>query len=293
MKKAMIILNPSSGKEQAAEHKKQITETLEGVGYEVSIRVTEQEGDAKRFAQGSCDEKFDAVISVGGDGTLNEVVNGLAEKSHRPTLGILPLGTLNDFARALQIPLESEQAIAMLEKQYTKEVDICKIENQYFTNIMAVGALPQATSNVSVEQKTMLGPLAYVVEGLKTLVNKETFHLQMKHDNGEWEGQAILVLASLTNTAGGFEKFAPDAEVNDGLMRSMIIKDVRLTKLPVLAMSLLKGEHIHDPAVEYVHTRKLSLVADYDLTSNIDGERGPSLPVELTVLPKHLSVFVP
>ncbi|MBM7703699.1 diacylglycerol/lipid kinase family protein [Metabacillus iocasae] len=293
MKKAMIILNPSSGKEQANKNTTKIVSTLERVGYEVDVRITEQEGDAKRFAECSCDEKFDAVISVGGDGTLNEVVNGLAEKPHLPTLGVLPLGTLNDFARALNIPLESDQAIAVLEKQRIKEVDICKIGNQYFTNIMAAGALPQATSNVSIEQKTRLGSLAYVLEGLKTLVNKETFHLQMKHDHGEWEGEAILVLASLTNTAGGFEKFAPDAEVNDGHMRSMIIKDVSIAKLPGLALSLLKGEHIHDPSIEYVHAKRLYLSADQALTTNIDGERGPSLPVELSVLPKHLNVFVP
>lgn len=289
----MIILNPSSGKEKAEENEVRITEGLQELGYKVDIRVTEKENDAAAYAKIACDQRYDTVISVGGDGTLNETINGLAEQNHRPALGVIPLGTVNDFARALNIPLNCEEAIETLKHHNIRMVDVGKANDTYFSNIIAIGEIAEATFSVSVQRKTFLGPLAYLMEGIKTLVHKKSFHVHLEHDNGKWEGDALLVLITLTNSGGGFKKMAPDAKVNDGLMRCVVVHDVPLTKFGTLVLALLKGEHVEDPAIEYIHTSHLHVSAGDELTANIDGDEGPALPLTIRVLKEHLNVFVP
>ncbi|GAB6989693.1 YegS/Rv2252/BmrU family lipid kinase [Paenibacillus pini] len=293
MKKAMIIINPSSGKEQAEENLSRVEDVLKQRGYLVDIKRTEKEQDATIFATNACQNSFDAVISMGGDGTLNEIINGLAEQPNRPALGIIPLGTVNDFARALQIPLDIDEAIQVLELENSRPVDIGKVNDSYFMNIVAVGKIAEASFSVSSKSKTFLGPLAYFMEGIKTMVSKEILHVRLQHDHGVWEGESLLILTSLTNSVGGFEKIAPDAEVDDGLLKCIVIRDVPLFHFAKLAMSVLKGNHVDDPAVEYISTSSLQLSSTQDLCSNIDGDQGEELPLNIIVLARHLNVFVP
>ena len=113
MMKAMVIINPSSGKELAKNFEQKIADTLGGSYSEIVSRHTEKEGDAAAFAKEACVGSYDTIISMGGDGTINETINGMAEQQHRPKLGIIPLGTINDFARAIGVPLDPEEAIAI------------------------------------------------------------------------------------------------------------------------------------------------------------------------------------
>lgn len=289
----MVIINPSSGKEKASEILPDVEKVLKDIYEDVVIRKTEGEGDALRFAKDACKEKFDAVISMGGDGTVNETVNGLAEQKHRPKFGIIPLGTVNDFARALHIPLEPVEAIETLKSREVKEADIGKINDRYFMNVLAVGAIAEATYNVSVEQKTRLGSLAYFIEGAKTLINKTPFPLTVEHDQGRWIGESYLLIATMTNSVGGFEQLAPNAEVNDGKLHTFIIKSLSIPLLVKVIPSLLKGEIKSHDEIEYFQTSKLDVSSSEDLAVNMDGERGIHMPFQAKVLSKHLRLFVP
>jgi diacylglycerol kinase (ATP) len=292
VKKAMIIANPSSGKEQAAEYMDQIKQQLERSGFEVETRVTEGEGDATRFAKDACDSKFDAIVAMGGDGTMNETVNGLAEQPHRPAMGVVPLGTVNDFARALQVPLEPEKAIEVLGGK-TNPVDIGKINNRYFLNILALGGIAEATGEVTSEKKTSMGALAYIVEGLKTLTDKTPFTITVEADTGMYEEESLIFLAALTNSVAGFEKLAPDAEIADGHFHCFIVKDVALPKLLRIGTALLKGNLQNDPDVIYFKSKELKINSPVDLKANVDGDMGDSVPIDLKVLQGHLNIFTP
>ncbi|PPA70594.1 diacylglycerol/lipid kinase family protein [Jeotgalibacillus proteolyticus] len=293
MKKAMIIANPSSGKEEAKKHIDRILEVLDAKGYETVIKETQKEADATLYAEEACEERYDAVVSMGGDGTLNETITGLAEKPYQPTLGIVPLGTVNDFARALSLPMDPEEAINVLLDADSRKVDIGKINGKYFMNIIALGGIAEATFGVSVEQKTKLGPLAYILEGFKTIKDKEPFDIAIRHDNGEWNGKALLILIALTNSVGGFEKLAPHAEVNDGKLHCFIIRDVSLVNLVTIATSLLKGTMKEDENVEYVTSTQIEAVSYTDLIANVDGDEGDHVPLTISILKSHIPVFVP
>jgi len=291
--KAMIIMNPSSGKEKANEYVQKIKETLQGRFSDIDIRTTEKAGDAASFATEACISLYDAVISMGGDGTINETINGIAEQDHRPDLGIIPLGTINDFARALDIPLEPYEAISILEGQETREVDVGKIDKAYFANVLAVGSIAEASYNVTAEQKTRLGSLAYFMEGAKSFLNGEAIDLTVEHENGKWEGKSFLLLAALTNSVGGFESLAPEASVSDGNFHVFIIKKISFSKIAAIIPSLLKGELKESDEVEYISTSVLNVSSSKEHVVNIDGEEGQTLPFHAKVLPGHIRVFIP
>ncbi|MDQ0220228.1 diacylglycerol kinase family lipid kinase [Peribacillus cavernae] len=293
MTKAMIILNPSSGKEKGLEILPVLKKVVSGLYDETVIRETAKEGDAAEFARESCAQQFDAVFSMGGDGTISETINGLAEQSHRPDLGIIPLGTVNDFARALKIPLEPENALELLSEKHTVPVDIGKINDCYFMNVLAVGAIAEASYAVSAEQKTMLGSFAYFIEGIKAFINKTPFNLTVEHDGGKWIGQAYMMVSALTNSVGGFESLAPQAEVNDGKIHTFIIKDISFPQIMKIIPRLLKGELERHDKVEYICSSSIGVSASEELVVNIDGDEGEPLPFQVKVLPQHLNVFVP
>ncbi|RFU67392.1 diacylglycerol kinase family lipid kinase [Peribacillus saganii] len=293
MKKAMVIINPSSGKEKSRQYLPHLQEVLQPFYNELAIKETQKEGDAVSFAKEACMNKYEAVITMGGDGTISETINGLGEQEHVPALGIIPFGTINDFARALHIPLEPIAAIDLLSKQFIKEVDIGKINNGYFMNVLAIGAIAEASYTVTADQKTKLGPIAYFVEGVKALIRKTPFEFRIEHDSGAWEGKAYLMVAALTNSVGGFESLEPNAEVNDGKLHVFIIKEISFQKIFKIIPSLLKGELKHNDQVEYIRTSRLAVTSPEKLAVNIDGDEGVLLPIQVQVLKNHLSVFVP
>ncbi|MGE7186556.1 diacylglycerol/lipid kinase family protein [Peribacillus sp. NPDC006672] len=293
MSKVMIIINPSSGREKSGKILPKAEKALGEIYDEVSVRQTEGEGDATDFAKEACEERFDAVISMGGDGTVNEIVNGLGEQQHRPIFGIIPLGTVNDFARSLGIPLNPNTAIEILKDMHIKESDIGKVNDRYFMNVLAVGAIAEATYNVSVDQKTRLGSFAYFIEGAKAMIKKNPFPLTVEHDQGRWMGEAHLLIATMTNSVGGFEQLAPEAEVDDGKLHTFIIKDLSLPRIVKIISSLMRGEIKGHDEVEYIQTSKLNLSTSDELAVNIDGDEGFLLPFQSNVLHKHLRLLVP
>lgn len=293
MKKAMFILNPSAGKEKASDYREKVEKTLKEMGYIVDTRETEKQKDATNFAREACEKEYDFVVAMGGDGTINEAVSGLAEQPHQPLFSLIPQGTVNDFARALGISLNPSEAIEALKTGSEKWVDIAKVGGQYFMNILAIGQIAESTYEVSPEQKTKLGALAYFIEGVKAITSDTETHFSIEHDHGSWEGEAKLVLVALTNSVGGFEKLAPEALTDDGLLHLYIVENAALPAFVRIASALLRGKLEEDPAVEVIQTTKVSIKTTDPLSCNIDGDEGCTTPFLIEVLPRHIRALVP
>ena len=293
MKRARIIYNPTSGREIFRKHLPDVLEKLEAAGYETSCHATRGAGDATKAARIAVERRYDIVIAAGGDGTLNEVVNGLAEQEYRPKLGVIPTGTTNDFARALQIPREINEALDVIIKGDTIPVDIGRMNDKYFINIAGGGKLTELTYEVPIKLKTMLGQLAYYIKGIEMLPSIKATEVRIEYDGKLFEGEAMLFLVSLTNSVGGFEKLAPNSSINDGLFTLIILKKTNLADFIRLATLALKGEHIHDPKVIYTQASRVKVTSGDKVQLNIDGEFGGLLPAEFVNLYRHLEVFVP
>lgn len=293
MRQAMIIINPSSGKEEAGEYVRYAERVLADQGYLVTIKETAKELDATRYCITACEECYDLVVSIGGDGTLHETINGLMNQKQHPKLGVVPLGTVNDFARALQIPLNPEIAIQTLASSNVKTVDIGCLNDRLFGNVVAVGSIAGSLSSVSIEEKTKLGSLAYLKEGLKQLTSTSPHPLVIHYDEKTWQGDSPLFLAVLTNSVGGFENLIPDAAVDDGLLHCFIIQDLSILNTITASISLLLGSLKDHKDVVYFTAQNVTVSSPVAVRTNVDGEEGPILPISLSVLPRHVQVIVP
>jgi diacylglycerol kinase (ATP) len=292
VKQAMLIVNPSSGKELGEQYSDHALKTMKEMGYETVLRLTKGEGDAMEFAREACEKRYDFLAAMGGDGTINEAINGMAEQEYRPIFGLIPLGTVNDFARALNIPMKPEEAIDIFKQNHVQKTDVGKINDRYFINIVAVGALAEASFSTPVEQKSKLGPLAYIIEGMKKMKEKQPFELKVQSEH-DWEGEALLMLVALTNSVGGMETIAPEAKVNDGQLHVFIIKDMALPKFLLLLPKILLGELAESEHVHYMKVTKLQATSTYEMIANVDGDEGDQLPITIENLKQHLDILVP
>lgn len=292
MKRARIIYNPTSGRELFKRHLPEVLEKLEKAGYETSCHATTGAGDATNAAQIAVERKYDLVIAAGGDGTINEVVNGLAEQEYRPTLGIIPVGTTNDFARAIGVPRNIDGACDVIVEGNSVPIDIGRINDKYFVNIAGGGRLTELTYEVPSKLKTMLGQLAYYLKGMEMLPSIRPTEVSIEYDGKLFEGEIMLFLVSLTNSVGGFEKLAPDSSLNDGLFDLLILKKANLADFIKVATLAIRGEHINDPHVLYTKANRVKVNPTEKMQINLDGEYGGLLPGEFVNLYKHINVLV-
>lgn len=294
VKRARIIYNPTSGRELFRKHLPEVLVKLEKAGYETSCHATTGEGDAMNAAKTAVERNFDIVIAAGGDGTLNEVVSGISQCEKRPKLGIIPMGTTNDFARAVQIPRKIDEAVDIIIKGDSIPVDVGIINDEkYFINIAGGGRITELTYEVPSKMKTMLGQLAYYIKGIEMLPSIRATKMRIEYDGEVFDGDAMLFFCALTNSVGGFEKLAPDASINDGYFTLIILEKCNVADFIRLAALALKGEHLKDPRVIYKKASEVKVTSDETVHLNLDGEYGGEIPATLRNLKRHIEVFVP
>ncbi len=294
MKRARIIYNPTSGREVFKKHLPEVLEKLEVAGYETSCHATTCEGDATIAAKNAVERGFDIIIAVGGDGTLNEVVSGVSPFEKRPKVGLIPMGTTNDFARAVHIPRNIVDAVDIIIKDETLPVDVGLLNGErYFINIAAGGRITELTYEVPSKMKTMLGQLAYYLKAVEMIPSLKASHMRIEYDGEVFDGDAMMFLCGLTNSVGGFEKLAPDASINDGYFTLLVLKKVSLPEFIQLAAMALRGEHLNDDRVIYKKASVVKVTTEDEIHLNLDGEYGGDAPATFENLKRHIEIFVP
>lgn len=293
MKKAVLIINPSSGNEEAKNYETQAREKLAQFFDEVEVKETAEGGDATKFARKAAEEKVDSVFAMGGDGTVNEAISGLAEQSYRPTFGFFPLGTVNDLARSLNISMDPQEAIESFDIEQKTSLDIGKVNDEYFMNIVSVGSIPEAISDIDVEEKTKFGKLAYFVNGVKEVFNDENYHFTLEIDGERTEIESSAVVIVLTRTIGGFTHIVPEAKNNDGNLYLLYLKDQSITDRLKSVPDIIKGVDQSTDTIGYTPFKegRLTVKEETELRPSVDGDEGPELPLTIKVLPQHLDVY--
>ncbi|WP_186578438.1 diacylglycerol kinase [Aquibacillus kalidii] len=293
MKQARIIYNPTSGREMFKKEIADVLKRFEQAGYETSVHATTGAGDAIEAAKYAVERRFDIVVAAGGDGTINEVLNGIAEQEYRPRLGIIPVGTTNDFARALSIPRNIHKAVDIILEDNYKALDIGRVNDHYFMNIAGGGKLTELSYEVPSKLKTMLGQLAYYLKGIEMLPSLRPIRVQIEYDGKWFEDEIMLFLVSNTNSVGGFEKLAPTASLDDGYFDLLILRKTNLAEFVRIASLALRGAHLEDPRIFYTRANRIKVHSDEKMQLNIDGEFGGLLPGEFVNLFQHIQFFVP
>ncbi|WP_252504239.1 diacylglycerol kinase [Sporosarcina sp. Marseille-Q4943] len=293
MKRARIIYNPTAGREIFRKHLAEVLEKLEIAGYETSVHATTGEGDAKEAAKKAVERGFDVIIASGGDGTLNEVVAGVSPFEKRPTIGLIPTGTTNDFARALRIPRDIEEAIDIIVRGETIPVDVGLMNDRHFINIAGGGRMTELTYEVPSKLKTVLGQLAYYLKGIEMLPSIHSSEVKIEYDDEVFEGEVMLFLVGLTNSVGGLEKLAPNSSINDGRFTLLVLKKCNMAEFIRIVTLALRGEHLDDPLVISAKPKKVKITSSEEVLLNLDGEYGGTLPATFENRYRHIEMFAP
>ncbi|KTW06567.1 diacylglycerol kinase [Staphylococcus warneri] len=292
-KRARIIYNPTSGKELFKRMLPDVLIKLEKAGYETSAYATEREGDATLEAVRALKQQYDILIVAGGDGTLNEVVNGIAEQPNRPKLGVIPMGTVNDFGRALHLPNDIMGALDVIIEGHSTKVDIGKMNSRYFINLAAGGQLTQVSYETPSKLKSIVGSFAYYIKGFEMLPQMKAVDLRIEYDDKVFQGEALLFLLGLTNSMAGFEKLVPDAKLDDGYYTLIIVEKANLAELGHIMTLASRGEHTKHPKVIYEKAKSINISSYTEMQLNVDGEYGGKLPANFLNLERHIDVFTP
>lgn len=294
MKKVKMIINPSSGRQSMESRIDYLCKLLLDEGYILGKFFTKEKDDAMFETIKACKEDWDIVIVSGGDGTINEVAKGIAQSSRKIPVAILPSGTVNDFANYMNIPARIGDFFDMIKREQVIDIDLGKIEDNYFVNVAAGGLLTNVGYQVQPEAKAILGRLAYYFEGVKELVIQGLEPINVSFQSKEYtsEDKILLFLISNSSSIGGFKKLAPDADVLDGLLDVLIIKDSDVAELANIFFNVLTGEHINHPNVVYFKTNEIKISASREIPIDIDGEYGGKLPANFRVIPKGMKLLI-
>lgn len=305
MKKGLFIINPSSGRQNIMSTVEEIIGKLvmKQISQTIEVFYTEKKDDAKERAKRLTENEFDFVVAVGGDGTLNEVAAGLYLSGSDIPLAVISAGTVNDFANYLNLPQNPDDFVKLIEDFCCKEVDLGKIEDEYFINVVAGGMLTDIAYKVPKDKKAVMGKMAYYTEFLLELpkqMAKSDNKLRIESEEYNEETDSIVFLITNTKCVGGVSKAAPLASVSDGLLDVMVLKRISPFSTPDALIKFIQGEHHKHPDIEYFQTKKLhiDLLEGEDIAIDYDGELldeplSKTNSIDISIVEKALLVLVP
>ena len=288
----VLITNPISGKGNAAAVAEQAFQRLTAEGCTGKIELTTQSGDANRIAQNAIENGAHWIIACGGDGTVHEVVNAIAQKPD-VVLGVLPCGKGNDFAEALKIPTKPVEAIEVLLEGAIRQVDLGKIGDHYFDTIVTCGYDAEVSRRVTEEGAPFSGTASYVYTAITTLFSYQSPTARLAGDFGSYEGKILLTATGITSSYGGGMKIVPEAIIDDGLFDVCIIEPVPRRTVLRLLFTLFWGGHAGHPAVRMCRTKSLTIETDPPILLYADGERICYTPATIEIVERGLTVIAP
>lgn len=289
MKRARVILNPSSGRERGPEYVEILTKCLRRRYESVDMSVTTGDGDAERAAATAVADGCDALFVAGGDGTLNEAMNGLAAGGllQQIPVGIVPLGTGNDFATALGIPLDVEEALDVLLGGREMRVDLGHVNGRVFVNTSGGGFIAEASVAVTPQLKTVAGRLAYLIGGAQALMEFDPVGAIATIQPGGRRIEHRLYAFAVCNSRliGGGKLIAPEARIDDGLLDVCLIEAMSAIDFVALARKVAEGDHLDDERVHYIQAESMVIELEREVKVNTDGEVFEGRRCEYRVLP--------
>ncbi len=290
MKKALLVYNPVAGKKVFAAKLDSLVGFFQQRGWLLSPYRTSGIGE-KGLKEVLDEAAFEAVIVAGGDGSVHHVVNLLLRAGLDIPLGIIPVGTANDFAAHLGLPPEVDECCTIIAEGETTRVDIGWASGSYFVNAASAGLLTDIPHMTDVGMKNVLGKLAYYLKGIEQIPNFRPIGVEIVTRDRLVKEEMLLFLILNGHTAGGFTHLAPRASIEDGAFDVIMVRPCNLGQLLSLFVKLIKGEHINDPRVEYFQASQVIINCSQAIDTDLDGEQGPGFPLEIKVLPQRLPVF--
>jgi diacylglycerol kinase (ATP) len=243
-------------------------------GHFVEPLATFETGEATAFAADAARRGADVVAAAGGDGTINEVVNGL--DGYDVPLGIIPVGTANDFARQVGIPGDADHAMDVILQRKPRRLDTASLNGRRFLNVSTGGVGAEATAETPAEAKESLGPVAYAISGMRMFAEFRPYHARFVGDGFAYEGDFLMFAVGLTRSTGGGTMVTPMASATDGLLDLCIVEGMSRGEFARTVLRVQRGEHVGHEGVHYVQLRSVMIESGDPISVNVDGEHSNS-----------------
>lgn len=294
---AKVILNPYSGRGKASRMRQALETGLHEAGVEFELVATKGPLQAIDLAASAAEQGFSPILAAGGDGLIGEVVNGLGQsKPSGPLgpLGVIPLGTANDLANNLGLPMALHEAVAAISTGHKRRIDLGRAGDWLFANNSALGLEPVVTM-YNAEMVRLRGVIRYLVAALRAIVKGPSYQVHLTWDEGEYKGPTTLISVGNNPVTGGLFCMAPAADPADGLLTFVYGYAPNRGKMLALLPRTLNGSYVDDPAIHQHHTRRLFVRADTPMPLQVDGElRGTGVHrITFETQPDRLEILVP
>jgi YegS/Rv2252/BmrU family lipid kinase len=291
--KHLFIINPTAGKGKSLKLIPEIEKAFKSRKEQYIMEITERPGHATEIARRYVSTDDYRVYSVGGDGTLNEVLNGMAGSSS--SLAVIPAGSGNDFIKSITTYDDIKKLLNQTIDGHEKNIDLGKVNDKYFINIASLGFDAEVVKNTNRVKKLPLisGSVAYVLGILITLYRNKKENLKISIDGNTFEQPSLLTAVANGKYYGGGMLAAPAADLNDGKFDIFVVKHLSRLKILELFPKFIKGEHTNLPYVSFFRGSKVEISCDGNISINIDGELGTVRRAVFEIIPNAVKIIVP
>ena len=292
-KRGLLIYNPTSGRKHTHRNFPFLVDRLSQMGYDVHLQMTGNNGDVITVIEKACREKWDSIFIAGGDGTVHDVIEIVAAESFRPTIGIFPFGTSNEFAKFIGIPMDIEKALTVISEQNSKPADIGRLGERYFMNVAAAGSLANIIHETPSHLKSWFGEIAYYVcffQKIFSLPN-DTLTIHIASDRVIPDVCFFIIING--DSLGPFEHIISEAKINDGYFHLLTCKKTNRFKLFFSLLLLLLHQKDHFGLITQTKVQSLYAELPKSIDFNLDGDQAKIQDPIFHVIPHHIQVFMP
>ena len=305
-KKIFVIVNPASSHGKTGKRWAGIKVQLHAGGLHFDYALTERPGEGTGLCRDALEAGYNTLVAVGGDGTLNEVVNGFfavdGETRKRAAVGLITMGTGGDFARTVQLPRNVPEAVQRIARCQLRCLDVGMITFQgsggettkrYFCNIVDVGLGGFLVNRTRNHAKALGGTLFFLLNTLVSLALYQNQKVSVVVDDGfHWQGKAVTIVAGNGQYFGGGMRITPLASLDDGLLDFLFITDMHKAKLIANLYRVYKGKHLEISGVKFIRGRKIRIESPNEILLEMDGEQPGKTPVEIEIMPQVLNYII-
>ena len=287
-----VIVNPIAGNHKCKRSIPEITSKLLEKGIAHHLQVSKYHGHVTKLALEAKERGCEKIIVCGGDGTINEAIHALVDSDVR--LGVLPLGTGNDFARTLGIKEDLDFACNVLRDEKVRKVDLVKVNgDKYYGSVGGIGFDAEVASWANRYKRFAPGATIYLLAILAKLFTYKFKKVAITHDTGNHTGEILMAAIGNTEWYGGGINITPTALIDDGVLDICVVQKINKLKLLLFFPSVLKGTHTRFSEVKLYRTKKISITSETPLQLLGDGEILGETPVSLEVMPQALNIIAP
>lgn len=289
-----LIYNPVAGQRIFKTRLDYIIDIFQRHGYELRIHRTMGNNDYDTFFDTRSFDGCEGIIIAGGDGSFNHVVNAMKRRNLDIPVGVIPAGTANDFAKHIGIPEQIQNAINTLAKMSTRKFDLGVVNGKYFVNVCSGGLLINISHEIEPELKNMLGKLAYYIKGVQQLPKFRSLRFRITSNDKVYEEELFLFLVMNGSSAGGFNRIGEYASMKDGKLDFVGIKSCPVNDIPIVFAKIMLGEHLEDKNILYFQSEHIIIesLEKEKIPTDVDGEIGPSYPLDIKVIPEGINVII-